>query len=89
MFLDRFSKNVRTSNFMQVRLVRAELLYADGQTDTTNLIVSFHNFANAPKNYTHAITFDGTGTRCWQEDWTKDARVKSAQMVARLKGTQK
>jgi len=38
---------------MTIRSVRAELLHAgrraDGQTDTTNLIVAFRNFANAPK----------------------------------------
>jgi hypothetical protein len=35
---------------MKIRTVGAELLHADGQTDMTNLIVTFHNFANAPKN---------------------------------------
>jgi hypothetical protein len=40
---------------MNIRPVRAELFRADRwtvgrQTDTTKLIVAFHNFANAPKN---------------------------------------
>jgi hypothetical protein len=34
---------------MKMRLVGAELLYADGQTDVTNVIVALRNFANAPK----------------------------------------
>jgi len=32
-FLYRFSKNTHISNFMEIRLVGAELLHADGQTD--------------------------------------------------------
>jgi len=35
---------------MKIRLVRAELLHADGQTDMTKLIEAFRNFVNAPKN---------------------------------------
>jgi hypothetical protein len=35
---------------MKIRQVGAELLHADGQTDMTNLIVSFRNFAKAPKS---------------------------------------
>jgi hypothetical protein len=38
-------------NFMKIRPVGAELFQKDGQTtDTTKLIVSFRNFAKAPKN---------------------------------------
>ena len=35
---------------MKIRLVRFELLHADGKADMTKLIVAFSNFANAPKN---------------------------------------
>jgi hypothetical protein len=39
---------------MKIRPVLAELFHVEGQTDrltgTTNLIVGFRNFANAPKN---------------------------------------
>jgi hypothetical protein len=35
---------------MKIRSVGAELLYVDGHTDTTKLIVAFHNFVNMPKN---------------------------------------
>jgi len=35
---------------MKIRAIGAELFHADGQTDTTKLIVTFHNFSNAPKN---------------------------------------
>ena len=45
----------QTSNFMNIRLVGAELfLRTDGQTnrrtDMTKLIVAFHNFAKVPNN---------------------------------------
>jgi len=47
-FLDRFSKNNEISNFMEIHLVGAELLHADGrtdgQTDITKVIVRFHKF---------------------------------------------
>jgi len=39
---------------MKIHPVRAELLHVDrwtdGRTDTTKLMVAFHNFANAPEN---------------------------------------
>jgi hypothetical protein len=34
---------------MKICPVRADLFHADGLTDLTKLIFSFHNFANAPK----------------------------------------
>jgi len=34
---------------MKIRRVEAELFHTDGQTDMTELIVAFRNFANAPK----------------------------------------
>ena len=43
-------KKNKISNFMKIRLVRFELLHADGKADMTKLIVAFRNFANAPKN---------------------------------------
>ena len=43
---DRFSKEARVSSFIQIRPVEAELFHAD----VKKLIVTFHNFANAPKN---------------------------------------
>jgi len=48
-FLDRFSKNNHTSNFMKIRPVGAEF-FAEGRTDMTKLIVVFHNIAEAPKS---------------------------------------
>jgi len=50
-FLDRFSKNSEKSNVMKIRPLGAELFYAEGrtewqrQTDRTELIVAFRNFA--------------------------------------------
>jgi len=35
---------------MKIGPVGAELLRAEGQTDTKRLTVAFRNFANAPKN---------------------------------------
>ena len=49
-FLERFSKNIKISNFMQIHPVGAEVFHADGQTDIAILTVAFRNFANAPKN---------------------------------------
>jgi hypothetical protein len=34
---------------MKIRPVGTELFHADGQTDMTELIITFRNFANAPK----------------------------------------
>jgi hypothetical protein len=48
-FLDRFSKNIKIFYFMKIRPVGAELLRADGRTDTTKLTVAFYNFATAPE----------------------------------------
>jgi hypothetical protein len=35
---------------MKINPLVAELFHADGQTNMTNLIVAFRNFANWPKN---------------------------------------
>jgi hypothetical protein len=37
---------------MKIPPVGAELVYADGQTDTTKLIVAFRSFAKAPTQHT-------------------------------------
>ena len=55
-FFEMFSKNTKTSNFLNIRPVAAELFHADGQmdgqTDThvTNPTVTFCNFPNEPRN---------------------------------------
>jgi len=48
-FLDRFSKNIRMSNFTKIPEVGVELFPADGQTDMAMLKFAFRNFANAPR----------------------------------------
>jgi len=58
-FLDRFSKNTKISYCIKIRSVEAELFHADGQTDTTKLIVSLHNLANAPENVSHRTRIFG------------------------------
>jgi len=35
---------------MKIRSVGAELFHEDGQADTTRLMVTFRNFANAPES---------------------------------------
>jgi len=55
--LDRISKSIQISNFVKIRPMEVELFHADGRrhkqidrhTDMTELIVAFHNVANAPK----------------------------------------
>jgi hypothetical protein len=56
-FLDRFSKKkkIHISNFIKIRPVGAEFLYAAGRTDMTKLTAAFRNFANAPKRLQHEI----------------------------------
>jgi Flp pilus assembly protein TadB len=49
-FLDSFSTNIQISNFKKIGSMGAELFSADRRTDMTKQIVSFRNFANAPKN---------------------------------------
>jgi hypothetical protein len=43
-FKNIFSKNTRIPNFTKIRPANAELFHADGHTDTTKLIVTFHNY---------------------------------------------
>jgi hypothetical protein len=40
---------------MKIRPVGAELFHAERRTDMTKLIVTFRNFANAPKNNRNKI----------------------------------
>jgi hypothetical protein len=49
-FLDGFSKNTQIPNFMKIRPVGTEFFHADGQTDMTQPIATFRNYANAPTN---------------------------------------
>jgi hypothetical protein len=44
-----FKKKNKISNFMKICPMAAKLLHADEQTDMTKLIITFGNFANAPK----------------------------------------
>jgi hypothetical protein len=57
-FLDRFSENTHTSNFMKIRPLRANCFMRtdeqmdrtiDGQTVMKKLIVVYRNFAKAPE----------------------------------------
>ena len=50
---------------MKIRPMGAELLHVDGQTDRMKLIVTFRDFANAPKNL--------KGKTTWQV-WPKTGR---------------
>ena len=46
-------KNIQNSNFMKIRPVEVELFHAGGrtgeETDMRKVIITFRNFANAPK----------------------------------------
>ena len=60
-FLDKFSKNSRISNFVEIRPVGAELLHEDRRTDMTKLIVAFRKFPNLPKRL-KVFTFQAVKT---------------------------
>ena len=47
-FLDIFSKNTQTSNFVKIRPVEPRCSI---RSSVTKLIVTFRNFSNAPKSY--------------------------------------
>jgi hypothetical protein len=47
----KFSFNSPSSNFMEIRPVRAALLHADGRTVMTKLIGSSCDYANAPRKF--------------------------------------
>ena len=53
-FLNPFFFNTQISKLMKICPVRAEFFHADrrvdGWRDMTKLVITFHNFANAPKN---------------------------------------
>jgi hypothetical protein len=55
-----FSQQIfeKSSNFMKIRPVGAELFHFDGRTDMTKLIVAFRNFANAPNKTVNADPSD-------------------------------
>jgi len=46
-FPDTFSKNAKISTFMEIISVGGYIRHTDGQTDMTELIVAFRNFAKA------------------------------------------
>jgi hypothetical protein len=50
-FSGQIFKNPQMSDFLKIRLVGAELFYAEGQTDRMKFIVAFRNFSNATKNF--------------------------------------
>jgi hypothetical protein len=51
-FLERFSRNTHTPNFMEIRSVGTQFSHAKaGQTDMTKLIGAFRNFAHALKKH--------------------------------------
>jgi hypothetical protein len=51
-------KNPQILNFMNIRLVKAELFHADGETDMRRLMVVFRNFAKAPKNKLYLVSLE-------------------------------
>jgi hypothetical protein len=67
-FFGRLLKNPQMSNLMEIRPVGAILLHVGGQTDMTKLIVTFHNFSEAPKKWNgfHG-TFQDTTTHAYNE----------------------
>jgi hypothetical protein len=59
MFLDRFSKNTQTTNFIKICPVEGKLFQADDRTNRQRkLIVAFRNFAKAPKNKRQSLPYN-------------------------------
>ena len=48
-------KNIQISNFMKIHPLGARLFHVDGQTNMTQQMVSFRNFANATKKFAENI----------------------------------
>jgi hypothetical protein len=63
--LERFSNNPHIPNLMKIRLVRAELFHADGQTwQSYYVIVAFRNYANAPKRSSRNAKVNSIKRKC-------------------------
>ena len=54
-------KILRTSSFMKIGPVGAELLHADGRTDMTKLIVAFRSFAKGHEKEQQKVSYWETG----------------------------
>ena len=67
-----FEKKAQIPSFIKIRLVRAELFHADGQTDM-KLVVGFRNFANAP--YKERGLRQTNGTRWVRRVWREGKRT--------------
>ena len=61
------SKNTQIWNFMKISLVGAESFHADGQTDTTKLIVALRHFAKSDKKI--SVIVDRTFLIHWLLFW--------------------
>ena len=74
-FIDIFSKNIETSDFMKIRSVGDEMFHAgrtDGQIDRRDeVIVAIRNFANAPKNQSINALRGNNFTWFWDGDKTQ------------------
>ena len=67
-FLAVFFLNRQMSNFTKIRPVDSELFHVDRWIvgDMTQLLVAFHNFANAPKNKPFPACTYSLPSRCFQ-----------------------
>jgi hypothetical protein len=79
---DRFSITIRISCFIKIRPVGTELFHADGQTDTTKLIVVFRNFANATKKIPLCTSVSHKGRYSSNDAETRNEVKMSAQFHA-------
>jgi hypothetical protein len=62
---------------MEILQVKADVLHADRRTDTTMLIVTFRNFANAHENVGLEISTKVHPYICWNKSTEQETLTQS------------
>jgi hypothetical protein len=68
-------KRTQISSLVKIRILGAELFHANrqknGRTDMSRLIITFRNFANAPKNVSLAVAHQCHGAAGGGDKWPR------------------